>query len=488
MRKNRFFIAIIFVFNFFTNNCLACTASGEPCSILVDKSCQICVEEKAFVDSRAASVSAATKKLVGKDEKNDTSIVPKIAFCFSGGGYRAMIACLGFMLGAKEIGLNDATTYVASLSGSCWFVANFLLRMKKFRAKLETFRDFLQKKVEKSFLDPSTFDFSEIIDRVWKVFVDRGKVEPADLYGAILADKLWGDIALGQEMTFSDLTSLFEVGVKNVETTKFPFPIFTLVLSDSFPYEWLEVNPFVAGSDYLQGYIPTLAFDSYFEKGRCKELFPEQTLGWYLGMFGSAYNFSLGDIFVFLAKEYNESSFLKLVMNLVDQYSLHERRMMPSPVHNFIWKMNYNPLASRKDIEISDAGMAFGIPLPPLLKEGRNADVIVVCDSSTNAAEKGYRELFYAKAYMNRKKIKFPSLENPKKIFDNLFIFEDENDKTVPTIIYVINPYSVPNRIFTYSKERFDKLCDSVKDVVVRGKDAIVEAIKNKMELLNGTN
>lgn len=45
---------------------------------------------------------------------------PVIAVLGSGGGLRAHIACLGVLSEMKELGLLDAVTYLAGVSGSTW--------------------------------------------------------------------------------------------------------------------------------------------------------------------------------------------------------------------------------------------------------------------------------------------------------------------------------------------------------------------------------
>jgi hypothetical protein len=45
---------------------------------------------------------------------------PVIAVLGSGGGLRAHIACLGVLSELKELGLLDAVTYLAGVSGSTW--------------------------------------------------------------------------------------------------------------------------------------------------------------------------------------------------------------------------------------------------------------------------------------------------------------------------------------------------------------------------------
>ena len=58
-----------------------------------------------------------------------------IGVACSGGGYRAMIASLGFFKGMADTGLLDATMYASSLSGSTWFLVPWtLLKLSVYEA------------------------------------------------------------------------------------------------------------------------------------------------------------------------------------------------------------------------------------------------------------------------------------------------------------------------------------------------------------------
>lgn len=55
----------------------------------------------------------------------DPDDVPTVAFGGSGGGYRAMLAVLGYADEMKKSGLWDLLMYVAGVSGSCWSLAAY---------------------------------------------------------------------------------------------------------------------------------------------------------------------------------------------------------------------------------------------------------------------------------------------------------------------------------------------------------------------------
>ncbi|HEX4068496.1 MAG TPA: hypothetical protein VHX42_00195, partial [Candidatus Babeliales bacterium] len=82
-------------------------------------------EERAYRAHREPKVKAALEKLLGRSLNGKK--IPTIAFVGSGGGYRAMLCTTGFMVGAEKIGLVDAATYIAALSGSTWALGTWMM-------------------------------------------------------------------------------------------------------------------------------------------------------------------------------------------------------------------------------------------------------------------------------------------------------------------------------------------------------------------------
>ena len=68
----------------------------------------------------------------------DARDLPRIGFCYSGGGVRALINGLGATLGADAIGLHDAVLYSSGLSGGSWFLALFTQRPMPGAAECES--------------------------------------------------------------------------------------------------------------------------------------------------------------------------------------------------------------------------------------------------------------------------------------------------------------------------------------------------------------
>lgn len=92
----------------------------------VRRSAGIGPEEQAFLAKRKARVRDQFAKYMGWDPSAvHPDDVPTIAFGGSGGGYRAMLAVLGYSLAMKQAGFWDLLTYMSGVSGSCWAIAAY---------------------------------------------------------------------------------------------------------------------------------------------------------------------------------------------------------------------------------------------------------------------------------------------------------------------------------------------------------------------------
>jgi cytosolic phospholipase A2 len=87
---------------------------------VVRRGIQLCPEEQTFLAARKAHVRDSFARYMGWDPAQiHPDDVPTIAFGGSGGGYRALLAVLGYSKAMKEAGLWDLITYISGVSGSC---------------------------------------------------------------------------------------------------------------------------------------------------------------------------------------------------------------------------------------------------------------------------------------------------------------------------------------------------------------------------------
>lgn len=80
----------------------------------------LCPEEKTYRAARRLSVRDHFARYMCVDSAQvHPDDMPIVSFGGSGGGYRAMLAFLGYSLAMKQAGLWGLLTYVAGVSGSC---------------------------------------------------------------------------------------------------------------------------------------------------------------------------------------------------------------------------------------------------------------------------------------------------------------------------------------------------------------------------------
>jgi hypothetical protein len=115
--------------------------------LFFDVLCRLSEEEIAFRDLRWNRCKAALRSFLPNcsAEQVDDRDLPKIGFCYSGGGVRALINALGATLGANSIGLYDTCLYSSGLSGGSWFLALWSERPSDDQGKLGDFVDSLRK-------------------------------------------------------------------------------------------------------------------------------------------------------------------------------------------------------------------------------------------------------------------------------------------------------------------------------------------------------
>ncbi|MBD3273249.1 hypothetical protein GF385_02780 [Candidatus Dependentiae bacterium] len=437
-------------------------------------------QEKTYIKKRKSITNQAIKDIIGSKIKNLK--LPKISLCFSGGGYRSMISCLGFLNAADKNNLLDASTYISTLSGSTWLMIPLLIRniIPHFYKKI------LETEVNHNFFNPETLDIKTIV----KYLKKKKNIQLIDIWGSVLADRLLGNIENCENLSFKQIRK--NLSKKNY----YPFPLFSCVIANSrdpktdLPYTWLEVNPFQTFSKELGGSIQTKYFGSIFKNGKLKEKFSEKTAGVFMGIFGCPFCLSGGDIFNFalemLANKLKITNyfFLDWFEKKFEILGLYKKRFCPAKIPNYSYNLKQSKLRKTKTLQLIDGGFSFNLPVVPLFR--RKTDIIIICDASSDSCNINYPELRlvsnYAKKHHN---ICLPNIEKPYKKFDNLYIFFDEYNSDVPMIIYFTNPISDPTLKLKYDPEEFDYLHDTMKKIVENNHENIINAITLKTKQLN---
>jgi len=481
-------------------------------------------DERAYLEKRMPKVKTALEKFLGH-EINQTQI-PKIALVESGGGYRAMTCSVGWHVGAAKIGLMDAVTYMVGLSGSTWSIGLWVTSGQP----IETFKKNLIPKMKAGLIKPSPAELELIVKNfLVKALFDQ-EVTFMDLYGGLLANDLLNDFGDDRQRIYLSNQAA------NIKEGQLPFPIYTTVSGDvqQAKQNWYEYTPYEVGATWLGMYTPTWAYGRKFEKGQSIDFAPEQSLGFQLGSFGSAFAASFSRI-------YKEIDFpdQKPPMNIIlekitdtfgeEPFILYgTKRATAITVNNFSYGMPQSTIKQLKKIMVVDAGLEFNLPYPPISGERpeRKADIIIILDASGNKNMKD--EFSKVELYARNNKLKYPSIDYTNIQKQTISIFKDENDPSVPLVIYLprINDTKLltsmknnPNFVasypefiaslptlklddfdvgtcikkdycttgnFSYSEQEVDQLSAVTEFNILANKDVIRDAIEWKVNQMNG--
>lgn len=425
----------------------------------------ICDKEKAAYAMRASCVSSCLSKYVGRSISAEQ--IPQIGVAASGGGMRAAIATLGFLRGLEKIGLLDAVTYFASLSGSTWTTAAWMVHEKP----LDELTLFLQKK-SKDPLSLESLKEEEVMDALWDKLSTFKMLSLNDLWGGLIADIFLSTPEKnGQKLYITDIE-------ESVAQGKYPIPLFTCLHGETSPnYEWAEFSPFEAGSCYTQTWIPAAAIGKKFNGGVSFDNRVGETLAFLLGTFGSAYAANFQDV-VQAIKETLEAYYDLSVPSMCVDFSLLENdvRLSPPYVYNFTAGLANVMLSNEQWLTFIDGGFAFNVPFPPLLR--RNVKLYFVCDASDDNYSAVGNDMHEVEAYAKKEGFKFPTIDYKKLVTDRLSVFYDPKDKTVPIIVYVRNFEKFSTLKFDWTDEEFERLYKGIESAIVDNAELIKQAVE----------
>lgn len=393
---------------------------------------ELCDAEHKFTHQRLAHVQQGLHKLLNKEIPANK--IPRIALCCSGGGHRAMLFTYGILKGFKDTGLLDCTTYMAGLSGSTWAMATWIASQKSLDEYLASLPDKLYQGLE-GVKNPKLL--YELAKQLVTKAMHGQLISMIDVYGPTLANTLLTDAGLERlNITLSDSHA-------HIADGSIPLPIYTAVTPNIEPYEWLEFTPFEVGSSYQKAYVPTWSYGRKFKEGHTTNFAGEQSLGYMMGVFGSAFEFDVEDAVRHTSQAINASiekfpsAVQPILHHIIDDLvnsPLDDVRLAPSSLPNFTYKTATRELRDDKHLTLIDAGMYFNLPFPPLLREERQVDIIIACDASANI--KGCQTLHWTEEYMQLKGLKFPPIDYAKADKQVMSVFKDPKDPTCPIVVY----------------------------------------------------
>lgn len=298
----------------------------------VRRGLDLCPEELDFLAARKTRVREQFARYIGvAPSEVHLDDVPTVALGGSGGGYRAMLALLGYSLAMRDAGLWDLLTYVAGVSGSCWAIAAYFtfgrasldavvahckMRLSPHHplspdavrrllgsagGHYETLGPLLQK--SKSGLHTVPMDFYAVFTTGYLFMQDSPAIPPDSGTTAAAGPKYhrpWWKWTHAQS---------------HLRDGSEPFPILTAIrherpwkdwADESHPFEdanprskehqeavdawwqWFEITPYEVGCDELEAWCPTWGFGRQFAYGKSVSGLPEQSLALLLGLCTSA--------------------------------------------------------------------------------------------------------------------------------------------------------------------------------------------------------
>lgn len=397
-------------------------------------------QELNFLKNRDIKVKSAIENLISVKLNNNQ--IPRIALCFSGGGYRAMISALGALAGLKLSGLLDTVTYISALSGSTWAISSI------YGHNLDLFDNIrlIKEQVSKPLYLSVSIKFM-LENSLYKLFYGQN-CNMVGIWGVLLAETLFSDLNKGwfrylnYQEQYNILTRLVKSDMpkfsdfrNKIDDGQMPMPICTSIVGDidtNNRYEWVEYNPYEIGFIESNTFIPSWSFGRKFINGVSTDYSLELGLDYLMGIWGSAFTVSVKE----LLENYRDSISTALSKTLdlltINNDKLHKFRLSPAKVSNFAYSLDKHNLKNYKRITLLDAGLACNLPIAPLIRKNRKIDIMIIFDYSTNV--KSAVELKKAEIYAKDNGVKLPDIDYSN--IGKINIFKDLN-ADIPIIIYM---------------------------------------------------
>jgi hypothetical protein len=250
---------------------------------VVRKGTELGPEEIQFLAHRALTTTQALEHFLGVSL--DQKYIPRIAFCGSGGGCRAMVSTVGSLLAAEEMGLLDCFSYVSGVSGSTWAVGLWLTLGNTIAELKENIKEKFQAGLISRPSKQATMELMKIMTQKWSTDKKVG-LSLVDLYSALLS--------VGFLYDASPAGSAYKLShqIPRVIDGNKPLPLYTAVQKRTDgKHDWFEFSPFEVGSCEFKSFVPSWCFGRNFSQGKLQgeDRENEPSFGMLLSMFGSAF-------------------------------------------------------------------------------------------------------------------------------------------------------------------------------------------------------
>ncbi|PTB64002.1 FabD/lysophospholipase-like protein [Trichoderma citrinoviride] len=397
-------------------------------SAAVRVSSELCDEEKEFLSRRKVVTRAALAKYLGLEENDiHPEDVPTIAMCGSGGGMRALIAGTGSMYATDEDGLLDCVTYTAGVSGSCWLQMLYLSSIA--RGSVSALIQHLKARASTHIAYPPVA-FQSLTSLPTSKYLLSGLVEKlkgdthadfgiVDIYGILLGARYLiprGELGVdARDFKLSNQRLYLRQGQwplpiytavrheipaeEKQDTENLDAPVSTMEQMKKEPYfQWFELTPYEFFCEEFSAGIPTWALGRRFSNGHDVSdhgfHLPEIRTPLLMGIFGSAFCATLSHYYREIRPLLRTITGFQTIDDLVsgrneDLSKVHP--IDPAIIPNFAYQM-YGKLPSTTPrsilegeyIQLMDAGMSNNLPIYPLLRPGRNVDILIAFDASAD--------------------------------------------------------------------------------------------------------
>ena len=400
----------------------------------------LCPEEEKFLQRRKHHTMKALAKYLGLAEDDiHPEDVPTIAICTSGGGLRAMVAGCGSMLGAQKAGLLDCVTYTAGVSGSCWLQALYYSSIggqkydrliKHFKNRLGTHIAFPPTALELVTSAPTNkFLLSGFVEKLrGDAKADFGLV---DIYGLLLASRLFvprGELEIDdRDLKMSNQRAYLCDGQN-------PLPVYTAVrheipkaasvdteaitekVKQEAWFQWFELSPYELFCEELDAGIPSWGVGRPYRDGQsvCRENglhLPEYRIPLMLGIWGSAFCATLAHYYKEIRPVLKGMAGFGAIDDLFEGRNDDLTRLHlfePASIPNYLLGLQDQlpstcpqKIFESEHLQLADAGMSNNLPLYPLLRQGRDVDIIIAFDNSADV--KGENWLPLADGYARQR-------------------------------------------------------------------------------------
>ncbi|KKF96044.1 Cytosolic phospholipase A2 zeta [Ceratocystis platani] len=409
---------------------------------------ELCEEEREFVSRRRKMAAVALARYLDLEETDvNPDDVPTIAMCGSGGGLRALVAGAGSLLAAEKDGLLDCVMYTAGVSGSCWLQATFNSSLSS--GKVSKVLDHLKARLGVHIAYPpvalDAISSAPTNKYLLEGLVEKLKGDPkaqfglVDIYGILLSSRLLvpkSHLGINQEnFKMSNQQKYIRYG-------QAPMPIYTAVrheipkLDDDNGnrastehekavakkeawFQWFEITPYEFFCEEFSAGIPTWALGRRFNKGLDVPQedgfhLPEIRMPLLMGVFGSAFCATLNHYYREIQPIMRSISGFAALDQIVtgrsdDLSKVHpiEPATLPNfayGMHGQLAKTTPESILNSEYIQLMDAGMSNNLPIYPLLRPGRDVEVIIAFDNSADIKNDNW--LAVTDGYARQRKIR----------------------------------------------------------------------------------